>query len=203
MSTVQSKYLKDENGEVFSPVTSDTSVMLNGGSSLNEFLPKRYIISLDSSSSTFQKTGINVSNWGLIKIYGSLKRSDDNSRALYLELNGTTTTIQMTVDFRLKEAVQDYYARAGTKNADLYLGDIYMPTNSSYVGVEIVRGNNNWHTFHSRIFSQSDESTTDGGVSLCGGQFQQTLDTITSISLKTSGTLQGTAFIEIYPKVEN
>ena len=55
MSTVQSKYLKDENGEVFSPVTSDTSVMLNGGSSLNEFLPKRYIISLDSSSSTFQK----------------------------------------------------------------------------------------------------------------------------------------------------
>ena len=31
MSTVQSKYLKDENGNVFSPITSDTSVMLGGG----------------------------------------------------------------------------------------------------------------------------------------------------------------------------
>ena len=91
----------------------------------------------------------------------------------------------------------------GTKDSSVYLGDLYCPSQSSYIEVEVVRGDSGWHTFHSKMFSQSDEETTDGGVSLCGGQFQQALDSITSLALSYSGTLSGTIFIEIHPNVDN
>lgn len=31
MSTVKQKYLKDENGDIFSPIVGDSSVILGGG----------------------------------------------------------------------------------------------------------------------------------------------------------------------------
>lgn len=36
MSTVKQKYLKDENGDIFSPIVGDSSVILGGG------IPQRF-----------------------------------------------------------------------------------------------------------------------------------------------------------------
>lgn len=203
MAIVKNKYLKDENGDIFSPVTGDESVIMNGGNTLRDFLPKRYTVVLNNTSN-FQKAGLSESNWSVMKIYASILRSDASGKAIYLSLNGEKASNQNILDFRLQGGNQGYYGRAGIENAEIYLGDMWVPSNSSYVEITVLRNlSGGWHTIQSKIFSQASSANTDGGVSFCGGQFKQTIDTITSVKLSYSGTIGGSMIIELYPNVDN
>lgn len=56
MATVKQKYLKDENGEVFSPIVSASSVMTDRGfsnSSIEEIVPYTYKVNLVGNNFTF------------------------------------------------------------------------------------------------------------------------------------------------------
>lgn len=119
----QIKYLKDENNEVFSPITSISSVYLNNSDTcLNDIIPLIYKFNQSSYSTGALLFSGNIDTVSLIKIYGFIQTDDVTAtKAIYLKINGTTCAEQYVIDARYRDAKVQYYHRVQENASDIYI----------------------------------------------------------------------------------
>ena len=203
MSTVNQRYLKDENGNVFSPVTSAKSVFINRGnaaSTVEEAIPYTYKI---DSGDTYRNQQIifdgNVSDWTMVKVYLTVLCSDSTtSKAVFLRINDTDCTGNIfEIDARCRDNGFSYYNPESMK-PNIFVGDVAYTGNTSYMEIIILNKKGvGWHPFKTVV---GNASGTNGkySLSLCSGQLAHAnmdksltqLKLITTQGIKVDGILQ-------------
>lgn len=202
--SVKQKYLKDENGEIFSPIVSAASVLTNRSQStrpIEELIP--YTFSLndnDSFSTSLPIFSGNISNWTMIKFYFNVKTSNiTGAKAVYLRLNNTNIANGYIVDARCRDGAFTKYNNITSTN-NVFLGDVAYTGHSSYIECTVVcsRGNG-WHTFKSSVGSVSNEADKNS-LSTCSGQFSlsNANTQLTSIHLIAAQGIKVTGIVQIY-----
>lgn len=203
MSTVTQKYLKDENGDIISPITSAKSVMIDRGnfaSTVEGIIPYTYRIQSGGKTVTSQLLFQGaISNWTMIKAH-LLVMTDSitDSRAIDVKLNNTDITTGYGIDARRRDGKWDSYNPVDMK-VNVYLGDIAYGGFSSYVDFTIINDTTEWHTFKSFV---STVTGTSGQYSLsaCSGEFQHpnSKQNITQINLCASQGIKAHGILQIY-----
>lgn len=202
--SVKQRYLKDENGEIFSPITSATSVLTNRSQStkpIEELVP--YTFSLNENSSYSTSLPIfsgSISNWTMIKFYLNARTSDiTTTKAVYLRLNDTNIASGHIVDARCRDGVFTKYNNI-TNTKNIFLGDVAYTGHSSYIECTVIcsRGNG-WHSFKSSVGSVSGEADKNS-LSACSGQFSlaNANTQLTSVRLIAQQGIKVTGIVQIY-----
>lgn len=195
MSTVTQKYLKDENGDIISPITSAKSVMIDRGnfaSTVEEIIPYTYRIQSGRKTVTSQLLFQGaISNWTMIKAHLLvITDSITDSRALNVRLNNTDIIAGYGIDARRRDGNWESYNPVDMKS-NVFLGDIAYGGFSSYVDFTIINDTTEWHTFKSFV---STVTGTSGQYSLsaCSGEFKHpdSRQNITQIDLYASQGIQ-------------
>lgn len=197
--SVKQKYIKDENGEIFSPISDASSVIMNGVS-IDQLIPETYLIEESGyNTSGLLLSGLSIPNWSMIKIYGNIARSSNSSDLLYIKLNGQKAK---------NRYIGNLYAQNGavsvsgynTVEANPFLGAIVHEGVSSYLETVIVRKTNNFLAYKSSIYCQNSSEANSVGIHNVGGQFlHENSQTLNSIKLVLgSGGLNGNVIIQIY-----
>ena len=203
MATVKQKYLKDENGEVFSPIVSASSVMTDRGffnSSIEEIVPYTYKVNLVGNNFTFLVIfSGNVPNWSLIKIYLTVKTASlSSSKAINLRFNDQDITSGYAIDARHRDDKWADYNPV-TLSTNLFIGDVAYSGNSSYFEVTVINGGDWWHSYKSSV---GNATKTEGeySISSCSGQFKHTnlAQELTSLHLSLSQGMQAKGIIQVY-----
>lgn len=203
MATVKQKYLKDENGEVFSPIVSASSVMTDRGfsnSSIEEIVPYTYKVNLVGNNFTFLEIfSGNVPNWSLIKIYLTVKTASlSSSKAINLRFNDQDISSGYAIDARCRDDAWSKYNPV-TLSANLYIGDVAYSGNSSYFEVTVLNGGDWWHSYKSLV-GNATKTSGDYSISSCSGQFKHTdlSQQLTSLHLSLSQGIQAKGIVQIY-----
>lgn len=208
MATVKQKYLKDENGEVFSPIVSASSVMTDRGfsnSSIEEIIPYTYKVNLVGNNFTFLEIfSGNIPNWTLIKIYLTVKTASlSKSKDINLRFNDQDISSEYAIDARCRDDAWSKYNPV-TLSANLYIGDVAYSGNSSYFEVTVINGGDInggdwWHSYKSFV---GNATRTEGeySISSCSGQFKHTnlAQELTSLHLSLSQGMQAKGIIQVY-----
>lgn len=206
MSIIKQKYLRDENGETFSPITSASSVITNNRGNIESVvnvLPYTYRIPVNT---TYVESCVlfdgNIKEWSMIKGYfklTSMSNTSDN-KALYIVLNNENASGLALIDNRFLNTEFSYYNPVSTSK--IFMGDIPYKNNTTYLKFEIVKSNDTslWFTFQSEL----PVTTINSGQfsqSKCTGQFKHnTLNQyINNIKLEHIRTLQCSGILQIYP----
>lgn len=206
---VNGKYLKDESGNVFSPIVSTDTIYRTDTQTGTNCIPRVYQVTSSESKLICIFDNESIEDWYLIKIYGNIKRKlasgQEDSKAIYFTTNHSSTYVQTTyaMDRRFKDNTWSTYYRATTESSRLYIGDIPNLGNSTYIELSISRYSVSslWLTYNCILQNMTGDSTT-GYYSNCGGQFQITdtsYFTLTEIELyQHINTLEGTLTCIIY-----
>lgn len=196
----QIKYLKDENNEVFSPITSVNSIYLNNSDScLGDIVPLIYKFNQSSYSTGATLFSGNIDTVSLIKIYGFIQtNSVTTSKAIYLRINGKNCSAQYVIDARYRDAKVQYYHRVQNADSDIYIGDVAYSGNTSYFEIIIPnRQGTAWNCIKSTI-GNATKNTDQHSWSCCSGQFEQLITPLTKIELSVSQNVQTRGIIQIY-----
>lgn len=203
MATVKQKYIKDENGETFSPIVSASSVITDRGlsnSSIEEIVPYTYKVNAVGSNFTFPEIfSGNIPNWTLIKIYLTVKTANlSSTKAIYLRFNDQDISSGYAIDARHRDDKWSSYNPVNL-STNIYIGDVAYIVNSSYIEVTVLNGGNLWHSYKSLV---GNATKTDGeySISSCSGQFNHAdlSQQLTSLHLSLSQGGQVKGVVQIY-----
>lgn len=202
MSTVTQKYLRDENGEIISPITSAKSVMIDRGdfaSTVEEILPYTYRIKSGGKTTTSQIIfSGSMSDWLMVKARFSVKSdSITTGKAVYLRINDTNVSAEYGIDARRVNETWESYNRMGA-TSNIYLGDIAYGGYTSYIDFIIMNDGTAWHSIKAFIGTATD---TKGQYSISAytGEFKHTsANNITLMSLIAPQGIQADGILQIY-----
>ena len=207
MSTVTQKYLRDENGEIISPITSAKSVMIDRGdfaSTVEEIIPYTYRI--DCTSKFFTEMPIfngTISKWTMIKL--NLKVWTTNlvtNKNIELRLNDADITGGYVIDARRREGNWESYNPVSEKKT-LFLGDIPFQGETSFLELTLINGQSStekgWFPFKS-VLSSVAATKDQYSLSVASGQFEHPNlgSSLTSIALIVNQGIKALGMIQIY-----
>lgn len=201
--SVKQKYLRDENGDIFSPIVSASSIITNRDSNSNatieQILPYTYRVnSVSSYSTNLQIFSGSVYNWTMIKIHLLLKTSTiSTAKSIYLRFNNSNTSGGYAIDARRRDANWSSYNTV-SMTTNVFLGDVAHDKNTSYLEATIINGGT-WHSFKSSI-GTATSIEDDYSISACSGQFSHSgLGTqLQSIYIPAKQGIQAKGIIQIY-----
>lgn len=201
--SVKQKYLKDENGEIFSPIVSAASVLTNRSQStkpIEELVPYTYRVSTSDFSGSVQIFSGNIPNWSMIKVYlNASSSSTTTAKAIRMRFNDVNISEGFIIDARYRDdVVQKYNNISQTDN--LFLGDFAYTGNTSYLELIVINGAGNWMSFKSCL-STVTSVTAQYSLSVCSGQFSHSSLHTSLTSLKIvapQGFKIGNGIVQIY-----
>lgn len=207
MSEVNGKYMKDENNEIFSPITSSESVIMRGGErTLNNLFGIRdYTQQTQSSASQafyLNHGGVAITNWYLIRIEGTIVPNGigNNAKALRIVFNDKNSSACYGISTRSVNGTTTNYAYTHSEPNNAYLGDLMIEGNSTPIKISLYREiNSSWVT------CIADMGVCDSGGAYnwfhYQGQFSYSvndLNSINTIKLLASYKLSGMLSLEVY-----
>lgn len=201
MSIVQQKYLRDENGEVFSPIVEASSVIINRGDAaqtVEEIIPYTYRVSSSAFSTALPIFTGSISNWSMIKANFKVWTSElTTTKATYLRLNDTNSDGGYAIDARRRDDTWESYNPVNF-TTNIFLGDIAYSGNTSYMELTIINGGT-WHSFKN-VMSNVTSTKAQYTLSVCSGQFSHSDvgKTLSSLKLIASQGIQAQGIIQIY-----
>lgn len=143
MSKVNGKYMKDENNEIFSPITSSESVIMGGGRTLNNLFGIRDYTQQNKESQAFflNHGGITITKWYLMRIEGTIAPIGigDNSKALRIVFNNKASRACYGISTRNVNGTTTNYAYKNSGSNNAYLGDLQIEGNSTPIKINLYR----------------------------------------------------------------
>lgn len=205
MSKVNGKYMKDENNEIFSPITSSESVIMGGRTLSNLFGIRDFTQKSTASASQafyLNHNGIAITNWYLIRIEGTIVPSGigNNAKALRISINDKAARQCYGISTRNVNGTTTNYAYVNAESNNAYLGDLIIEGNSTPIKISLYKElNSAW------ITCIADMGVCDSGGAYnwfhYQGQFSYAvadLDHINTIKLLASYKLSGMLSLEVY-----
>lgn len=206
MSEVNGKYMKDENNEIFSPITSSESVIMRGGGgrTLNNLFGIRDYTQQNKESQAFflNHGGITITKWYLMRIEGTIVPSGigNNAKALRISINDKAARQCYGISTRNINGTTTNYAYVNAESNNAYLGDLMIEGNSTPIKISLYKElNSAW------ITCIADMGVCDSGGAYnwfhYQGQFSYAvadLDHINTIKLLASYKLSGMLSLEVY-----
>lgn len=201
--SVKQKYLRDENGDIFSPIVSASSIItsrdINSSTTIEQILPYTYRVnSVDGYSTNLKIFDGSVYNWTMIKIHLLLKTSTTTtSKSIYFRFNNSNTSGGYAIDARRRDANWSSYNPV-PMSSNVFLGDVAYDGNSSYLEATIINGGT-WHPYKSSIGTATSTSD-DYSISACSGQFSHSGlgAQLQSIYIPASQGIQAKGIVQIY-----
>lgn len=168
---VNVKYLKDEDGNVISPVTSSSSISMLGNS--NSFLDRivyTNTIRLKSEYVNYIYLELDQTYSDLlgVKIFGNFQEagtysSSSTTMAVRLQLDNECPAAFYLTDQRVINGTSGIYNTSVTNSSssgtDIYIGDM-LTGNGNHYSIELIRSNltNTWWSYHAEMHCATSTS---------------------------------------------